>query len=159
VIRLRPLRDDEFGSFFEATRSGYERGIREHAGLPAEAAARKAETDLAALFPGKKPNPKQTVLVIEDVESDDRIGRLWFAEQTMHGRRVAHVYDVEISRHVRGRGLGREAMLRLEDEVRARGLRWIELNVFGGNEAARRLYRSLGYVERAVYMGKELEQP
>jgi ribosomal protein S18 acetylase RimI-like enzyme len=44
----------------------------------------------------------------------------------------------------------------LEEEVRARGLRRIELNVFGGNEVARGLYRSLGYAERAVAMDKEL---
>jgi ribosomal protein S18 acetylase RimI-like enzyme len=44
----------------------------------------------------------------------------------------------------------------LEDDVRARGLRTIDLNVWGGNVAARSLYRSLGYEERAVFMAKEL---
>ena len=47
-------------------------------------------------------------------------------------------------------------MLALEDEVRAHGLDRIELNVFGGNEVARGLYRSLGYAESAVYMVKRL---
>jgi hypothetical protein len=32
----------------------------------------------------------------------------------------------------------------------------IELNVMGGNEVARGLYRGLGYDEVAVYMGKTL---
>jgi hypothetical protein len=30
------------------------------------------------------------------------------------------------------------------------------MNVFGGNDVARGLYRSLGYEERAVMMGKKL---
>ena len=36
------------------------------------------------------------------------------------------------------------------------GLERIELNVFGANAPARGLYRSLGYEEIAVYMGKTL---
>ena len=47
-------------------------------------------------------------------------------------------------------------MLLLEDEARSLGLTRISLNVFGGNEVARSLYRSLGYAEKAVAMSKEL---
>jgi len=32
----------------------------------------------------------------------------------------------------------------------------VALNVFGGNEVARNLYRSLGYEENAVSMSKKL---
>jgi len=41
-------------------------------------------------------------------------------------------------------------------EARARGIGRLELNVFGGNDVARHLYRSLGYVETSVQMGKDL---
>jgi ribosomal protein S18 acetylase RimI-like enzyme len=47
-------------------------------------------------------------------------------------------------------------MLYAEEEARRRGLSSISLNVFGGNEAARTLYRSLGYEELAVLMRKDL---
>jgi ribosomal protein S18 acetylase RimI-like enzyme len=47
-------------------------------------------------------------------------------------------------------------MLLAEDEARRRGLTRIELNVFGGNEVARNLYRSLGYVETSAQMAKDL---
>ena len=53
-------------------------------------------------------------------------------------------------------GLGRATMELLESEVRDRGLENVELNVFGGNEIARKLYRSLGFDERFVQMGKRL---
>jgi ribosomal protein S18 acetylase RimI-like enzyme len=43
-----------------------------------------------------------------------------------------------------------------EDEARGRGIDRIELNVFGGNDVARGLYRSLGYVETAAQMRKDL---
>jgi ribosomal protein S18 acetylase RimI-like enzyme len=67
-----------------------------------------------------------------------------------------YVYSIEISPKHRGRGFGREAMLLFEDEARSRGISTTSLTVLGGNEVARSLYRSLGYVERAVFMSKDV---
>jgi hypothetical protein len=47
-------------------------------------------------------------------------------------------------------------MLLIEDEARSRGLSQISLTVFGGNDVARSLYRSLSYAETAVFMAKDL---
>ena len=47
-------------------------------------------------------------------------------------------------------------MLLAESEARRRGLDRVALNVFGGNEVARSLYRSLGYGENAIVMSKNL---
>jgi ribosomal protein S18 acetylase RimI-like enzyme len=47
-------------------------------------------------------------------------------------------------------------MLLAESEARARGPALVGLNVFGGNEVARGLYRSLGYDEVAVMMRKDV---
>jgi RimJ/RimL family protein N-acetyltransferase len=44
-----------------------------------------------------------------------------------------------------------------EAEARSHGLHRIALNVFGGNEVARNLYRSLGYAESAVHMAKDID--
>jgi hypothetical protein len=43
-----------------------------------------------------------------------------------------------------------------QQRAHSRGLNRIELNLFGGNEVARGLYRSLGYRESAVQMTKNL---
>jgi hypothetical protein len=45
----------------------------------------------------------------------------------------------------------------IEVEVRAAGMRRIELNVFGDNVRAKRLSESLAYVEMARQMGKDLD--
>jgi ribosomal protein S18 acetylase RimI-like enzyme len=66
------------------------------------------------------------------------------------------VYDVHLRENARGRGYGRAAMLLAEDEARRRGCPRLSLNVFGRNEVARGLYRSLGYEENAVAMSKSL---
>jgi RimJ/RimL family protein N-acetyltransferase len=77
---------------------------------------------------------------------------MWYRED---GRGL-WLMQVTIDPARRGQGLGREAMALLEDEARRLGAPRIELNVFGGNEAARSLYRSLGYREDAVVMSKPL---
>ena len=47
-------------------------------------------------------------------------------------------------------------MTALEDEVRALGHDTIGLNVWGGNDVARGLYRSLGWAEEPVHMRRKL---
>ena len=115
----------------------------------------KAEDDTVAHWPGADP-PADNVLAI--VEADgEAVGHVWFAESSRNDRRTIFVNDVEIDEAQRGRGLGRAAMGLVEDEARARGIDRVELNVFGGNTAARSLYRSLGYDEVAVGMRKLLD--
>ena len=123
--------------------------------MPRELATEKARRDFEALWPDGRPGPGQWVYTVE--EAAVGVGYLWIAERDNRGRRVIWIYDVEIDEQFRGRGLGREAMQLAEQEAKRRGLARVELNVFGGNEVARNLYRSLGYEESAVWMGKDVE--
>jgi ribosomal protein S18 acetylase RimI-like enzyme len=72
---------------------------------------------------------------------------------------VAWLYDIAVEPELRGRGLGRALLRLVEDEVRAEGVSRIELNVFGDNSPARRLYESAGYTEIARQMAKNLDDP
>ena len=149
-LRLRPLRDDEFAAWDEAHRREYARGLVEQAGLPPEEAHAKVARDVPSILPDG--------LATENA-------RIWAAEAD--GKRVgtvflgvrdggAWLYDITIEADERGRGYGRAAMLALEDEVRALGFDVLTLNVWGGNEVARGLYRSLGYAETSVHMRKPI---
>ena len=91
----------------------------------------------------------------------------WIWAVEADGRRVGSVfvgirdgglwlYDITIDEAERGKGYGRGAMTALEDEVRRLGHDTIGLNVWGGNEVARGLYRSLGWAEESVHMRKSL---
>jgi ribosomal protein S18 acetylase RimI-like enzyme len=153
--RLRPVREDEYTAFQARSQAGYAASIEHEGGWTHEKAVEKAERDFAEVWPDGRPLPDQLVYVVED-ETGERVGDLWLAEREVSGRKALFVYDVEIAPEHRGRGFGKAAMLLAEDEARARGLGFVALNVFGGNEAARNLYRGLGYEEMAVAMGKEL---
>jgi ribosomal protein S18 acetylase RimI-like enzyme len=86
-------------------------------------------------------------------DGGDGVGHVFWAPR---GSGRAYVYDLFIEERFRGQGLGRKALELVEAEARAAGLRGIDLNVWGGNAAARRLYGSAGFFERAVFMSKEL---
>ena len=152
--RLRPLRDDEFDAWFAGAKAGYAVSIEKDGGIAREAAQRKAETDMAQLMPDGRVPDGHAVFQIED--DGEVVGRLWVAERDTEEGRTLFVYEVAVDEHARGRGFGRLAMQFTEEEARRRGLDRVALNVFGGNDVARGLYRSLGYREVAVFMAKSL---
>jgi len=157
ALRLRPLREDELPSYIEHTRAEYARELVAQAGLTPAAAERKTATDWSRLFPDGSVAPGTELHAIEDEDSGERVGDLWFAEREGDGgERTLYVYSIEVAPEFRGRGNGRAAMQLFEDEARRRGLSQVGLTVLGGNDVARSLYRSLGYAERAVFMWKDL---
>jgi len=157
AVRLRPLRDDELPAFVEHARAAYEDELVSQAGLRPAEAAQKAVDDWSRLLPDGNVPPGNDLYAIEDEASGERVGDLWIAERDNDvGEKTLFVYSIEIFPELRGRGFGREAMLLFEDEARRRGLSQANLTVLGGNDVARSLYRSLGYVERAVFMSKDL---
>ncbi len=155
-VRFRPLREDEYDAFYAEAVEEYARDLEENGGFTREHARIKSVSDHENVLTQGLATPGLFLHVVEDDEGR-RVGIVWWAIQTSQvGMRRAYLYAIEIDEAERRRGLGRAAMLALEDEVREHGLARIELNVFGGNEVARGLYRSLGYAESAVYMVKRL---
>jgi GNAT superfamily N-acetyltransferase len=151
TIRLRELGEDELPAWLEDARRFYVTDLERHAGLTRAEAEEKASRDHRELFPDGEPVDGLHLFRIED-EQGESIGRLFFAERPAG----VWLYEIELDERFRGRGLGRETMVAFEDRARGLGAKKITLNVFGGNEVARSLYRSLGYVEESVHMGKRL---
>jgi len=154
TVRLRPMRPDEYPAFIAASKAGYTHDMVVHGGMLSAPAERKSEEDHAAILPDGLATTGQWIYVVE--ADGVAVGLLWVAERGTPERRTLFIYNVEVNEAHRGRGFGRAAMLLAEDEARARGISRVELNVFGGNEVARGLYRSLGYVESSVQMARDL---
>lgn len=153
-VRLRPMRPDEYPAFVAASKAGYTHDMVVHGGTLPAIAEKKSEDDHAAILPDGLATAGQWIFVVES--DGEGVGHLWVAERGTPERRTLFIYGVDIDEEHRGRGFGRAAMLLAEGEARDRGIGRVELNVFGGNEVARGLYRSLGYVETSVQMAKEL---
>ncbi|HEY2327008.1 MAG TPA: GNAT family N-acetyltransferase [Gaiellaceae bacterium] len=150
---LRPMTPDEYGAWLPAAREHYAADIT-RAGASEELAREKSERDFARLLADGVATAGQWLYVVEaDGES---VGILWVAERDDDFGKNLFIYDIQIDEAQRGRGLGRAAMLLAEEEARRRGIATISLNVFGGNDVAQNLYRSLGYSEAAIYMVKRI---
>ena len=150
MIALRPLREDEYSEWDGTHRSEYARGLVEHAGLSREEAEAKVARDVPAVLPGGVATEGTWIWAVE--ADGRRVGTVFLGLRDGG----AWLYDITIDENERSRGHGRGAMTALEAEVRALGYDGIGLNVWGGNEVARGLYRSLGWTEQSVHMRKRL---
>jgi ribosomal protein S18 acetylase RimI-like enzyme len=83
------------------------------------------------------------------------VGQVWFAVPPWKPP-IVFVYDLAIDQAYRRRGYARQALLALEDEVKALGLDTIGLHVFGHNRGARALYEQAGYQVTDINMAKKL---
>jgi GNAT superfamily N-acetyltransferase len=126
----------------------------EFGGMERPAAEAKAARDYLTTLPEGMETPGHWIFVAED--DGRRVGTVWFAERVLDGRTIAWLYEIEVDQAERGRGYGRAAMEAFEHEAARRGLSRLELNVFGGNDVARALYRSLGWHETSVHMAKDV---
>ncbi|HEV2590892.1 MAG TPA: GNAT family N-acetyltransferase [Gaiellaceae bacterium] len=150
-VELRPIGDAEYADWRARVEADYAQDMID-AGVDAEEARKKAERDFPALLPdGAATEGQDLYSVVDDGES---VGVLWLCERDLDGGRGLFVYDVRIDAERRGHGYGRAAMELAEAEAKRRGLSRVALNVFGGNDVARNLYRSLGYTETAIFMMK-----
>jgi GNAT superfamily N-acetyltransferase len=115
-----------------------------------ERAEAKVERDVDHVLPDGLATPSTWIWAVED---DGRVVGTVFVGVRDGG---AWLYDITIDEPDRGRGYGRAAMIALEDEARELGHATMGLNVWGANEVARGLYRSLGWAEESVHMRRKL---
>jgi ribosomal protein S18 acetylase RimI-like enzyme len=154
-VKVRRMKPTEFHEWRQNSIMSYAEDIAKATGRPIEAALERARKQFSGLLPDGLDTEGTWLLTVLD-EFDGDIGRLWVG---LHPERVgvAYVYDFEIHEPQRHRGFGRAAMAATENLVREAGIGEIGLNVFGFNEAARRLYDSLDYRVVATQMTKTLD--
>jgi ribosomal protein S18 acetylase RimI-like enzyme len=150
---LRAMTQAEFDAWYPHVQEGYVADIV-RAGVDEDAARAKAARDFPHYLPDGLATEGQWLYTVES--DGEAVGALWVTEREDDFGRTLFILDVEIDEAMRGRGLGKAAMLLAEEEARRRGIERVTLNVFGGNDVARSLYRSLDYAEAAVYMQKSL---
>jgi ribosomal protein S18 acetylase RimI-like enzyme len=150
------MTDTEFAAF--RARAVHDYAIEKVAAgeWPQERAASLAEDQTSALLPDGKSTPGMFI-VMADVEEIGPVGYAWLALQ---GPEVssAWIYDIAIDEEHRGKGYGRALLNGLEQVAREHGLESIALNVFAGNDYARRLYERAGYKPTSIHMSKRLDE-
>jgi ribosomal protein S18 acetylase RimI-like enzyme len=121
---------------------------------PQDRAEVLAEEQTATLL----PNGKRTdgmFIVMAEVEEVGLVGYAWLALNRPEVS-SAWIHDIAIDEEHRGKGYGRALLNGLEQVAREHGLDSIALNVFAGNDYARRLYERAGFKPTSIHMSKRL---
>lgn len=101
--------------------------------------------------------PGSQIWVLEGA-AGEYLGHLWLTEKDDDavGTRTLEVTTMGVVLSARGKGYGRQLMLKAESEARERGIEVIELSVAGNNRRAREIYNDLGYETVRRTMRKRL---
>lgn len=155
VVRLRPMTDAEFPAWRE-------NAIRHHAGQVSTATGKRLDVAiedsrelLAKVLSAGLATEQMDLFVVLD-DADREVGWLWLGPSSQDST-AGFVFDIIIDEDVRGEGYGRATMLAAERHFLAHGKSRVSLDVAGGNDVARSLYESLGYVPISTSMSKNLD--
>jgi len=157
AVRLAPLAPSELEPYLERLVPDYAADHVRVGNWPAEGAEARARAQVAELLPQGVATPGHALFRIEDA-SGATVGALWLAVRgSAAGAVEAFVYDLAIDPEHRRRGFASAALAEAASWARRQGARRLALHVFGDNEAARRLYRRLGFEEADVHMVMALD--
>jgi ribosomal protein S18 acetylase RimI-like enzyme len=149
-ISLRPVTEAEFGPWMVRSVEAFAEGMGPARGLDPATALETAHREIAKLLPDGRNTEHQLIWLA--IHHGVPVGSLWISTQ----KPVPFIFMIEVLEEHRGRGYGRSIMLAGEEECRRRGYEYLDLNVFGTNTPAIRLYDSLGFKVTAQQMRKSL---
>lgn len=153
MTELIPLTHEQFLAWKPVSVAAYALD-KEREGLSREDALANAEKSFQDLLPENERTPDQFLYAVMD--SGRRVGTLWWGARMNGSKRSAWIYNIEIEPEFRGKGFGRSTMELAQAEVKKAGITNLGLHVFGHNEIAQKLYRSLGFRTTNIIMQKEL---
>ena len=156
MIKLVPMTQAEFEKFLSIEIEAYAQEHVKSGNWTPEEAVRLSKEEHDKLLPDGLASPDQYLYSIQDTQSGSNVGMIWIASQQRGAQRTAFIYNIVIAEAQRGKGYGRQAMLAVEEKVKALGLDTISLHVFGHNLVARALYEKVGYEVTNVLMSKKL---
>jgi ribosomal protein S18 acetylase RimI-like enzyme len=122
-----------------------------------EEALEKSRKEHNGLLPDGVNSKGQYLFQIKDIETNEKVGIIWFNARTNLPRPMGFIYNIEMDEAFRRKGYGKQAMLAIEEKARELGLKSIALHVFSHNTVAKSLYEKIGYKVKSMNMSKDLD--
>ncbi|MEF3091149.1 GNAT family N-acetyltransferase [Raoultella scottii] len=156
MMIFRTMQEADYAAWLAYFIPDYAAEIAENYGLSAQDARAQAQQEIAESLPDGASTPGQVLLcLIERVgDAEQHVGYLWYKPDAK--MRSAFICDFYIHAASQGKGLGKQAMAALENDLRQQGFVQIKLRVAGDNARARRLYEASGFGVTGVNMSKNI---
>ena len=155
-VRLVPMSEAEFGTYEQATVEGYAEENVQAGYWEAEEALERARQSLRQILSQGIATPGHHFCRVEDVESGETVGTVWWFEDRAGKVPRAYVYYIVVEPRRRRRGYGSAALRAMEAEARGLGMAAVRLHVFAHNHAAIRAYERPGFHTTSLTMLKPL---
>ena len=146
VVRLLAVTDAQYREFARAQVIEYAREKALAGDWPEGEATERSRREHAELLADRLRPAGHRFFAIVDLDGR-ALGWIWEGPAPL-GRRVEGqrwLYQITLDESVRGRGIGRAALVALEAILAREGIRSLQLHVFRWNTIALELYRSAGY--------------
>ena len=153
MLTIRPLTQAEYDVRIPALKAEYAADEVRAGRSDPEGATARVERLFQTLLPDGLATEGQLLFAGE--AGGEVVGFLWIGMPTTE-RPQAWIFEIHVEEAHRRRGYGRALMLAAEEELRARGVTRLGLNVFGHNPGAQHLYESLGFETTSRQMSKAL---
>ena len=147
------MSDAEVDAYLERSRTDYVNDLVV-SGMPDQAAAARADAQHRQAFPDGRLAPGHHVRAV--IDDGRTIGYVWYGPEPDASDDRWWLWDIWVNESDRGRGVGREVLALVEDEVRRLHGTSLGLSVFGRNDKARLLYERSGYEVVSVRMRKSI---
>ena len=154
MITLKPMTQSEFDEYLDRAVPEYAQAHIDAGDVDPSEALERARDDYVALLPAGLRTEDQFLFSIYAAGNVQPIGMVWFEMRARDGRRSAFIYDFRIDESQRGKGYGKETLMRVDEKLKSLGARHVSLNVFGHNHRARALYEKHGFKVTSIGMRK-----
>ena len=167
-VGLRRMAEDEFEAYQAYFVAEYAQEIMDNYGHSNITALKMANAAIQGAFPNGDLSDNQDLLSIELVvdksekekaevknERAQLAGYLWRKYNDKEAS--CFILDFYIMPSMRSKGLGKQAIQALEEEVNAKGYKEIKLRVAYQNMRAAALYKALGFTITGINMSKRMK--
>ncbi|MBM3072164.1 GNAT family N-acetyltransferase [Lelliottia sp. RWM.1] len=156
MIIFRSMHEDEYPGYLEYFIPDYAHEIASNYRLSDKDSLARARQEIAEDLPEGVNTPGQILLCLisRSNNADRHVGYLWYKPDT--AKRIVFIYDFHIFNSCQGKGLGKQALLAFEQELRVKGFEQIRLRVAGDNTCAQHVYEATGFGVTSVNMSKTI---
>ena len=156
MVQLVLMTNDEYEAYLERAVKDYAHDkVTAGAWKPSEA-LEKSEAAYLELLPDGVATKDHHLFTVKDIQTDAKVGMIWFAKLEALSKPVAFIYDFLIYEAQRRKGYGGQTLKSLEAKVKELGITTLSLHVFGHNKGALDLYQKLGFEMTSIQMSKQL---